>query len=38
VRLEERRVAVLAMVIAVSVAAAAIGSQLFHSASEDVAK
>jgi hypothetical protein len=38
VRLEERRVAVLAMVIAVSVAAAAIGSQLFHPASEDVAK
>lgn len=38
VRLAERRVAVLAMVLAVSVAAAAIGSQLLHPAIEDVSK
>jgi hypothetical protein len=37
-RSEERRVAGLAMVIAVSVAAAAIGSQIVHPAVEDVAR
>jgi hypothetical protein len=38
VRPQERRVAALAMVIAVSVAAAAIGAQLFHPPAEDAAK